>query len=188
MKRSTWSTTINFSDGILGETEWFYTGVEETIELSDDNVGRGFKLAVSGETVYVGKRDGHLLQSLDGGDNWKDITSNLPLTLVHFIQVIFADSAVHVATDNGVINSKDGILWNVLTDKAGEAVIIKSLATTGDAVYGANDEGIYRLSDTDTWEQVAPEISGIVTSLVVDENTFYVGTEHRGVLRFERSV
>ena len=171
-----------------GETEWFYTGVEETIELSDDNVGHGFKLAVSGETVYVGKRDGHLLQSLDGGDTWKDITSNFPLTLVHFIQVIFADSAVHVATDNGVINSKDGIVWNVLTDKAGEPVIIKSLATTGDTVYGANDEGIYCLSDTDTWEQVAPEISGIVTSLVVDENTFYVGTEHRGVLRFERSV
>ena len=28
-----------------GDTEWFYTGVEETIELSHDNVWRGFKIA-----------------------------------------------------------------------------------------------------------------------------------------------
>ena len=172
-----------------GETEWFYTGVEETIELSDDNVGCGFKLAASGETVYVGKRDGHLLQSLDSGTNWNDITPNLPLTIEYFIQVVFTDSAVHVATDKGVFNLKDGVVWNVLTDKAGMPVIIKSLATAGDSVYGANAEGIYHLqSDTGTWEQVAPEISGIVTSLVVDENTFYVGTEHRGVLHFQRSV
>ena len=77
----------------------------------------------------------------------------------------------------------------MLTDKTGEPVIIKSLATAGDSVYGANDESIYRLqSDTDTWEQVAPELSGIVTSLVVDEDMFYVGTEQRGVLCFKRSV
>ena len=173
----------------LGETEWVYTGVEETIELSGDNVGRGFKLAVSGEIVYVGKRDGHLWQSLDGGNSWNDVTPNLPLTIGHFMQVVFVGSRVHVASDKGVINSKDGVDWRVLTDETGESVIIKSLAAAGDSVYGANDDGIYRLqSDNDIWEQVAPEISGIVTSLVVDENTFYVGTEHRGVLRFERSL
>ena len=172
-----------------GETEWFYTGVEETIELSRDNVGCGFKLAASGETVYVGKRDGHLLQSPDGGTNWNDVTPNLPLTIERFIQVVFADSTIHVATDKGVINSKDGVAWNVLTDKAGEPIVMKSLAKAGESVYGANDEGIHHLqSDTSIWEQVAPEISGIVTSLVVDEDTFYVGTEHRGVLRFKRSV
>ena len=172
----------------LGETEWLYTGVEETIELSDDNVGRGFKLAVSGETVYVGKRDGHLWQSLDGGNSWNDVTPNLPLTIGHFMQAVFVGSRVHVMTDKGVINSKDGVDWRVLTDETGESVIIKSLATAGDSVYGANDEGIYCLSDIDTWEQVAPEISGVVTSLVVDEDMFYVGTERQGVLCFKRSV
>ena len=76
----------------------------------------------------------------------------------------------------------------MLTDKTKEPVVIKSLATDGQVVYGANDRGIYRLqSDTSTWEQVAPKISGVVTSLVVDKDMFYVGTEQRGVLRFERS-
>ena len=172
-----------------GETEWFYTGVEETIELSRDNVWRGFKLAVSGETVYVGKRDGYLLRSLDGGDTWNNVTPNFPLPIEHFKEIIFARATVYIATDKGVFNSKDGVVWNLLTDQTGEPVIIKSLATASNSVYGANDDGIYRLqSETDTWEQVAPEISGIVTSLVVDEDMFYVGTERQGVLCFKRSV
>ena len=171
-----------------GDSEWYDTGVEETGELSRDNVWRGFKIAALDGTVYVGKRDGHLVQSLDGGDTWNDITSSLPLSVEHFNQIVFADSTVHVATDKGVFNSKDGVTWCLLTDEAEVPVILKSLATIGDSVYGANDEGIYRLqSDTDTWEQVAPEISGVVTSLVVDENMFYVGTERQGVLGFKRT-
>ena len=73
--------------------------------------------------------------------------------------------------------------------KREEPVIIKSLATAKDFVYGANDEGIYHLQgETDTWKQIAPRnFRNVVTSLVVDADTFYVGTERRGVLRFERS-
>jgi hypothetical protein len=74
-------------------------------------------------------------------------------------------------------------------DKAGESVIIKSLATAEDAVYGANDDGIYHLEkETRTWEQIVPEIPDAITSLAVNEDMFYVGTERQGVLRFERSV
>ena len=90
-------------------------------------------------------------------------------------------------TDKGVFYSKDGVVWNALVNETGKPVIIKSLTTTGDSVYGANDAGIYHLEKaTRTWEQIVPEIPDTITSLVVDEDTFYVGTEHRGVLRFER--
>ena len=171
-----------------GETEWFYTGMEETIELSRTNVRRGFKIAASGETVYVGKRDGHLWQSLDRGENWKDVTFSLPLSVECFEEIVFAGSTVYIVTDKGVFYSKDGVISEVLTDETGEHIIIKSLSTIGNSVYGANDEGIYHLQgETDTWKQIAPEISGIVTSLVVDEDMFYVGTERRGVLCFERT-
>ncbi|MCY4552775.1 MAG: hypothetical protein OXC79_03800 [Candidatus Poribacteria bacterium] len=171
-----------------GDTRWSDTGVEETCELTRDNMAQGFKLATSGETVYVGKRDGQLVQSLDGGDSWNDRTSNLPLSVAHFNQIVFADATVHVATDKGVFNSKDGVVWRAITDKAGGSVIIKSLATAEDTVYGANDDGIYHLEiGTGTWEQIVPEIPDAITSLVVDEDAFYVGTEHRGVLRFERA-
>ena len=171
-----------------GEPEWQGTGVEETGELSPDTVWRGFKLAVSGETVYVGKRDGHLLQSLDGGDSWNDRTANLPQSVEHFNQIVLADATVYVATDKGVFNSMEGVVWHAITDKAGASVIIKALATAEDAVYGANDDGIYHLEkETGTWEQIVPEIPDTITSLVVDGDAFYVGTEHRGVLRFERT-
>ena len=171
-----------------GDTRWSDTGVEETCELTRENMAQGFRLATSGETVYVGKRDGHLVQSLDGGDIWNDMTSNLPLSVEHFNHIVLADATVHVATDKGVFHSKDGVVWNAIADKAGANVIIKSLATAGDAVYGANDDGIYHLEmETGSWEQIVPEIPDAITSLVVDRDAFYVGTEHRGVLRFERT-
>jgi RNA polymerase sigma factor (sigma-70 family) len=171
-----------------GDTRWSDTGVQETCELTHENMSHGFKLATSGESVYVGKRDGQLFQSLDGGDSWNDITENLPQSVEHFNQIVFADSTVHVATDKGVFNSIDGVVWHTITDKAGETVIIKSLATAEDAVYGANDDGIYQLEkEIGTWEQIVPEIPDTVTSMVVDGDTFYVGTEHRGVLRPERA-
>ena len=170
------------------ETKWFYTGVEETIELSRANVRSGFKIAASGETVYVGKRDAHLLQSPDGGDTWNDVTPNLPFSIEHFKKIVLAGSTVYIATDKGVLYSKDGVVWNALVNETGELIIIKSLAAAKDSVYGANDKGIYHLQgETDTCKQIAPEISGIVTSLVVDEDMFYVGTERRGILRFERT-
>ncbi|MDE0398927.1 MAG: sigma-70 family RNA polymerase sigma factor [Candidatus Poribacteria bacterium] len=170
-----------------GDTRWSDTGVEETCELTCENMAQGFKIAASGDTVYVGKRDGQLFQSLDGGDNWNDLTSNLPLSVAHFNQIVFADATVHVATDKGVFSSKDGAVWNAITGKAGESIIIKSLAPAENTVYGANDDGIYHLEiETGTWEQIVPEIPDVITSLVVDGDAFYVGTEHRGVLRFER--
>ena len=171
-----------------GDTRWSDTGVEETCELTHENMARGFKLATSDETVYVGKRDGQLFQSLDGGDNWNDRTSNLPQSVEHYNQIVITDSTVHVATDKGVFNSIDGVVWNAITDKTGETVIIKSLATAEDAVYGANDDGIYQFKkETGTWEQIVPEIPDTINTLVVDGDAFFVGTEHRGVLRLERS-
>ena len=170
-----------------GDLRWSDTGVEETCELTRENMAQRFKIAVSGETIYVGKRDGQLFQSLDDGDSWNDRTSHLPLSVERFNQIVFADATVHVATDKGVFCSKDGTVWRAITDKAGKSIIIKSLATAEDAVYGANDDGIYHLAkETRTWEQIVPEIPDAITSLVVNRDAFYVGTEHRGVLRFER--
>ena len=172
----------------LGDLRWSDTGVEETCELTRENMAQRFKIAVSGETVYVGKRDGQLVQSLDGGDSWNDRTSNLPHAVAHFNQIVFADATAYVATDRGVFSSKDGVVWHAITDNAGESIVIKALATVEDTVYGANDDGIYRFKrETGTWEQIVPEIPGAITSLVVDRDAFYVGTEHRGVLRLERA-
>ena len=65
-----------------------------------------------------------------------------------------------------------------------------STAKEGDGtnVYGVSKAGVYRLaSDSDSWDQVAPEIQDDVTSLAVDGDMLYVGTESRGLLYFNLS-
>ena len=73
-----------------GDTEWHDTGQEETIELIEDIAKKDLKLAASGNTVYVGKRDGHLVVSFDKGNNWFDITPGLPFHVNFFNHIVVA--------------------------------------------------------------------------------------------------
>ena len=91
----------------LGDSEWTGTGLVDDGHRYDGKfgLGEGFKLAVLGETVYVGKRNGELFQSLDEGESWRDITSSLPLRFTRFNDMVFVGATLYVATDNGVMVS-----------------------------------------------------------------------------------
>ena len=91
-----------------GESEWTDTGLMDTTEPPKGTHNNGFKLAASGEIVYVGKRDSTLFQSLDGGKSWKNITPTLPLQFTRFKEIVFANTTVYVATDEGVLVSQNG--------------------------------------------------------------------------------
>ena len=67
-------------------------------EKIDEILGtwRGFTLAVSGNTVYIGKRDGHLVASFDMGNNWLDLTPALPFPVKAFNDIVFAGTTVYV--------------------------------------------------------------------------------------------
>ena len=160
-----------------GDSEWRDTGLVDTGKPSAADPKYGFKLAVSRETVYVGKRDGRLLQSLDSGDSWKDITPTLPLRFTGFKEIVFAGSTVYVATDRGVLASQTGAHWRVITND----IVIDRLAVNGLTVYGAGESGVYRLDAQDTWKQISSRVPGKVLSLVVDRNRLYVATERRGL-------
>ena len=170
------------------DSEWKDTGLVDTGDLSAADAEYGFKLGVSGKTVYVGKRDGKLFQSLDGGDSWKDITSTLPLPFTDFTEILFAGSTVYVATDKGVLASQTGVHWRVITDEG----VIKRFAVDSTTIYGAGDSGVYRLEPEGEWKHVSPEVPGKVLSLVVARDKLYVATERRGMfhisLREERDV
>ena len=171
-----------------GDTQWYDTEMEEVAEISRDKMMQGFKLAVSGNTVYVGKRDRHLVVSFDKGNNWMDLTPSLPFPVKDFNDIVFSGSTVYVATDAGVTTSDNGKDWRAITDAAGMPIAMDRLAVDGTNVYGISKTGIYRLqTDTGSWDRIIPEIpetpdSG--TSFDIDENVLYVGTNGSGVFYF----
>ena len=169
----------------LGEAEWYDTGQEETVELTLDTARKKLKLAVSGNTVYVGKRDGHLVVSFDRGNNWIDLTSALPFPVKLFKEIVFVGSTVYVATDVGVTASDSGKNWHPVADAEGKNLIMEHLAADGTTVYGVTENtGAYRL-ENGAWEQIISEIPDNVTSLAVDSDMLYVGTGYNEILHFD---
>ncbi len=169
-----------------GDAEWYDTGQEETVRLSREIIERELKLTVSGDTVYVGKRDGHLVVSYDRGNNrsWIDLTAALPFPVETFKEIVFAGSTVYVVSDAGVTASDNGIKWRAITDADGTNLVMERLTADGTTVYGVTEKtGIYRL-ESGTWEQIVSDIPDGVTSLVVDGSTLYVGTQNNGMLHF----
>ena len=166
-----------------GESKWFNTGLADTGKRSAkrENFRGDLKLAVSKETVYVGKRDGSLFQSFDSGVTWKDLTANLPLRFERLKEITFAGSTVYVATDAGVLTSEDGEHWRAITDTAGTHTLIDRMAVDTMTVYGAGDEGVYRLNNRDEWEEISPEVPDSVKALVINNDRLYIVTEHRGM-------
>ena len=161
-----------------GDSEWTDTGLIDTSGFLNDRFDKSFELAASGETVYVGKRDGKLFQSLDEGNSWKDVTPILPLRFTRFKEIVFAGSTVYVATDEGVLASQNGEHWRVLTDEMGERPVIDRFAVDHANVYGAGDAGVYRLADRGRWHQISPSVPDVVGSLVVSNDKLYVATQH----------
>ena len=168
-----------------GDTEWYDTEQEETVELTPQLAFTELKIAASGNTVYVGKRDGHLVVSFDKGNNWIDLTPSLPFPVKDFNDIVFAGSTVYVATDAGVAASSDGKQWRAITDAAGMSLIIERLAVDGSSLYGVSKTGVYRLeNENGPWKEVASEVPERVSSLAIDGNVLYVGTQGSGVLHF----
>ena len=170
-----------------GEAQWFNTGLVDTTQRAPGaDTSKGLTLAASQNSVYAGKRDGSLFQSLDSGENWKEITADLPLSFAYLEEIVFAGTTVYIVTDQGVMNSHDGIHWHALTDTDGNRPLIAQIAVDGDKVYGISNQSVYRIhTDTDMWIQIASEIPYKVTAFAVDRGIFYIGTRHRGVLRLQ---
>ena len=169
-----------------GETAWQHTGLEDRGELPPI-FGKGFTLAASDDTIYAGKREGSLLRSLDGGDTWNDITESLTFPFAYFKDIVFVGSTAYISTDAGVMRSHNGETWHALTDTDRCPLLMDRIATDGSNLYGVCGSGVYQVDiPTNTWQQIAPEMPYTVTSLAVDSDTLYVGTQHSGIFRFQR--
>ncbi|MCG9131096.1 hypothetical protein J5I95_05360, partial [Candidatus Poribacteria bacterium] len=164
-----------------GEPGWVDTGLIDTAEVASEDITKRSTIAVSGETVYVGKRNGHLLRSFDAGNTWEDVTSMLPLRFQHFKEIAFVNSSVYVATNAGVLTSEDGENWRTITDTEGTHTVIDRIAIADETVYSAGDTGVYQLDDRGRWEQILPAVPNRVISLVINADQLYIATERSGM-------
>ena len=164
-----------------GDSEWKNTGLIDTGEQYDGVLDRAFKLAVLGKVIYVGKRNGKLFQSVDGGESWGDVTSSLPLSFTRFKDIVFAGSKVYVATDKGVLRSQTGAHWRGLTDGTGQRIVIDRFTVDHTRVYGAGDTGVYYLDAHGKWKQISPGVPGKVLSLAIDRDKLYVVPQQPGM-------
>ena len=156
-----------------GNSEWIDTGLVGIYPES--------ALAVSGETIYAGKPNGQLFQSLDSGDSWKDITSTLPISIAHFKEITFAGSTIYLATDKGVLTSQTGEHWRVMTNKTPMPTVINRFTTDGTTIYGAGDNGAYRLDTRGKWKLLSSEVPSRIESLVTSNDRLYVLTRDHGM-------
>ena len=164
-----------------GDTKIKNTGVIDTTKYSKVNGNVGLKIAASSDTVYVGKRDGKLIRSDDRGDNWQDITSNLPFTVSNFRDITIVGNTVYVSTDKGVLASQNGDHWWRLTNTDGKHIIIDKFTTHKSNIYGASDTGAYYLDQQGNWEQIYPNIQDKVISLTCTNDKLYIVTEQQGI-------
>ena len=166
----------------LSDLEWTNIGLTDMNQASYDKDSKALQLAALGETIYVGKRDGKLFQSLDGGSSWRDVTPSLPLHFADFKEITFVGSTVYVATDAGVLSSETGAHWRVLTDSAGTRPIIDRFAVDGSAIYGVGAIGIYHLDTRNQWRRISSEVPDRINALTIANNKLYSATEDSGIL------
>ena len=170
-----------------GETAWHYTGLEDQQGISPIE-GKGLTLAASRNTVYAGKREGELFFSPDAGDTWTDVTENLAFPFGYFKEIRFAGSTAYVSTDMGVMRSRDGKTWEIVTDIHGNRLIMDGIVVDDATVYGVCNSGIYATdTKTNAWKQIAAELPHTATAFAIEGRTFYIGTKQNGVFRFQHN-
>jgi len=125
----------------------------------------------------------HVFKTIDGGENWTDISANLPETPVNDLIVDPESSnSLYLATDVGVfISLNDGESWNILNAGMPNLVIAdlsyhsptkKLLAATyGRSMYDIDLSYLQEVVDT------MMNDTTIVDSMIVDVDTFIVDVD-----------
>lgn len=181
---------VEFNNQLLrwkrGTPDWHNTELKYEDNDSKTNVlNFNFKIAVSGKSLYVGIRNGQLMQSFDEGDTWNNATENLPFSVKDYHAIVFANESAYIATDKGVLRSNNGIDWHQCPDMEGMPIEVIKFNVDGNRLYGLANNSIYQLREAqNTWKRVTPEIPYSARCFDVENKNIFVGTLGRGVLRF----
>ena len=133
-------------------------------------------------TLYLVSND-TVFTSTDEGETWNAFCTRPEGDAIGFVvtdEVQGDSSQAKIAMylsirDKGIFHSTDaGQRWTLLNNGLLDRTI-SEMAAIGDTVFAGTDKGLYRL-DAGAWERLLANVSGSVYSLVVSEDSLYVGT------------
>lgn len=153
-------------------------------------------LAVSEDTVFVGTLDGGIFRTTDGGNSWVEANSGLMGTSVSELEIV--GDRIYAGIGHRLVYSIDGgELWqpvqippppisyhfSALSEVGGKLYVAATRFAPGDVVGGIFqvDEARNSLIELSTDR----ELYGIECMKIVG-STFYIGTQGRGVFRWEQ--
>ena len=123
--------------------------------------------------------DDTIIASTDAGETWHEFCSRPNGDAVGLVITDMRQQAgrtMYLALENkGVFRSTDaGKRWTHLEDGLRGRTISK-VAAVQDTVFVGTDSGLYRL-DAGVWKRLLVDVPGSIYSLVVSEDSLYVGT------------
>ena len=137
-------------------------------------------MAEHSNTLYLVSNNA-IFTSIDEGETWNPLCARPEGNAIGFVvtgetQGTVSGITMYLALRNkGIFYSMDsGQRWTFLKEGlVGGTMSV--MAAIGDTVFAGTDKGLYRL-DTDVWERLLADVSGSIYSLVVSEDSLYVGT------------
>ena len=133
-------------------------------------------------TLYLVSNDA-VFTSTDEGETWNTLCARPEGEAMGFVVTDKAPGngsqvgiAMYLAIhDKGIFHFTDGGKeWTLLNDGLLDRTI-SAMTVIGDTVFAGTDKGLYRL-DAGVWKRLLADVSGSIYSLVVAEDSLYVGT------------
>ena len=152
-------------------TAWVPVAIDVPTETSRVPMAEhdGVLYLLSNDTVFTSPND---------GETWRAFCTRPAGDAIEFVITGEAESGLTMYLafqDKGVFRSTDvGEQWVLFNDGLMDKTISK-LAAIGETIFVGTGSGLYRL-DGGIWKRLLVDVSGSIYSLVVSEDSLYVGT------------
>ncbi|MFW5804674.1 MAG: T9SS type A sorting domain-containing protein [bacterium] len=145
------------------------------IPANGPNMGTVTSIVLNSNTIFVGTKDGGIYFSNNEGESWEAANIGYPTADVYDLNL--HENILYAATSKGIYKSNlSDNNWSFVND----TIIFKHLVILGEKMFaGRKGKGIYLSTNNGkTWEEKNLGISNkTITSLAIDGNNIYAGTE-----------
>ncbi|WP_405382277.1 YCF48-related protein [Maribacter sp. LLG6340-A2] len=186
--------SLNYKDGLFILTEGTNTilisnDMAETwvsTEINEFSNSGLSAVTLHNDVIFVGTNDGQLFSSNDFGATWKNVS--IPIGHHYVRKIIVQNDIVYTATSHGLFISSDlGEQWSRYV--AFDTESIHDVIVENDTVYvGTNNGVLVSDSETESWHSFNDGLTNLtVTSLLMHDNQFFIGTEFSSVFKIDKA-